>query len=210
MNREIPAIGSSQDGSSRKASVRKLAAIGLVLGLGLAPCGAAFAESWEGRTRDAWIDGKIEAAYALNRYLDPFAIDTEVEGGVVRLSGSVESQIDKDLAQEIAEGVDGVSRVDNELVVEASAEDRPPRQDEKGRSFGTRVDDATTTARVKLSLLANRSAQGLAIDVDTENGIVSLEGSVASKQERELAERIARNTDGVSRVENRLEVEDRS
>jgi osmotically-inducible protein OsmY len=59
---------------------------------------------------------------------------------------------------------------------------------------------------VKLALLANQSTEGLKINVDTLNGTVSLQGAVGSAQEKELAERIAKNTEGVSRVENHLKV----
>jgi len=165
---------------------------------------AAKKTSWQGQAYDAWLDGKIEASFALNRHLNPFAIDTHVDKGVVRLTGAVESQIDKDLAEQIAASVDGVTEVDNDLTVKSDAAKQAAS--ETGRSFGTRVDDATTTARVKIALLANESTEGLAIDVDTENGMVSLEGDVESKQESELAEEIAKNTEGVSKVDNRLKV----
>jgi len=153
--------------------------------------------SWQGEARDAWVDGKVEASYALNRHLNPFAIDTHVDGGVVHLTGAVESQIDKDLAEQIAKSVDGVTRVENDLVVKADARKEAGIEEPESRDFGTLVDDATTTARVKFALLANESTEGLAIDVDTNAGTVSLGGSVASKQERALAEEIASNTDGV-------------
>ncbi len=181
----------------------------------LAMAGAAWGEStakmaqrWKGEARDAWIDGKIEASYALNRYLNPFAIDTHVDGGVVRLTGAVESQIDKDLAEQIAESVDGVAKVQNDLTVKPGARDEAARSE--GRSFGARVDDATTTARVKIALLANDSTSGLSIHVDTQNGMVSLRGDVASSQEKQLAEKIARNTEGVQKVENQLRVSSKS
>jgi osmotically-inducible protein OsmY len=170
--------------------------------------------TWAGRAKDAWMDGKIEASYALNPYLNPFSIDTEVNQGVVRLTGVVESQIDKDLAEEIAKGIDDVTEVQNDLVVEPDAkndkpEDRAEASDAKdgGRGFARRVSDATTTARVKLALIANSSADGLRIDVGTENGVVSLRGSVDSNQQSQLAEKIAENTEGVSSVENHLKVE---
>jgi len=166
--------------------------------------------SWQGEARDAWVDGKVEASYALNRHLNPFAIDTHVDGGVVHLTGAVESQIDKDLAEQIAKSVDGVTRVENDLVVKADARKEAGIEEPESRDFGTLVDDATTTARVKFALLANESTEGLAIDVDTNAGTVSLGGSVASKQERALAEEIARNTDGVEKVENHLMVAERS
>ena len=43
----------------------------------------------EGAAKDAWIDGQLEAVYALNRHLSAFAIDTEVDKGIVHLTGNV-------------------------------------------------------------------------------------------------------------------------
>ena len=178
------------------------------------------ARTWEGKAHDAWVDGKIEASYTLNRYLNPFEIDTDVREGVVYLTGDVESQVEKDLAEEIALGIEGVTDVRNELMVRPEIEDevaQTPDFDEEDAmdieieaagddDFIGHFDDATTTARVKFALLANDSTEGLRIDVDTENGMVYLNGEVDSAQERELAERIAANTEGVTRVENRLKV----
>ena len=44
------------------------------------------------------------------------------------------------------------------------------------------------------------------IDVDTDNGVVTLKGSVDSLHERDAAEQIARSTAGVKRVVNTLSV----
>lgn len=179
-------------------------ALALMAWPGLAVAGDKTGSSdWKGEARDAWLDGRIEAAFALNEHLNPFDIDTRVEGGEVKLSGSVESQIDKDLAAEVARSVSGVSRVDNALEVQPdTARDR--KSDDEDRDLAGRVSDATTTARVKMALLGNQSTSGLAINVDTERGVVMLKGEVDSEQEGDLAEQIASNTEGVSRVENQL------
>ena len=169
----------------------------------LAGSHARHAPGWQGQAQDAWIDGRIEASFALNRYLNPFEIDTDVKQGVVRLTGEVESDIDRDLAAEIARGIDGVKDVENDLVVVEGA----AKEATSGRDFATRIDDATTTARVKLALLANANTEGLSIDVDAEAGVVSLRGKVASRQASELAERIAANAEGVQEVDNRLDIE---
>ena len=46
--------------------------------------------------------------------------------------------------------------------------------------------------------------------IDTENDVVTLSGAVRSRKEKLLAEMIARNTDGIARVDNRLEIDQRS
>ena len=164
------------------------------------------ADHWQGKAHDAWLDGKIETSYTLNRYLNPFAIDTEVKNGVVTLSGEVESEIDRELAEEIAKGTEGVTEVNNELKVVAGSREAREQQAGDSRDFGDFVDDATITARVKYALIANGSTDGLSIDVDTMDREVTLTGEVDSDQQKQLAERIAGNVDGVDGVNSKLKV----
>jgi osmotically-inducible protein OsmY len=165
----------------------------------------AFGAEREGPTRDAWIDGKLEGVYLLNRHLNSFAIDTEVENGVVHLTGKVESDIDRDLAGEIAKGIDGVVDVDNDLTIAAGS--RVTHKPGEDRTFGVWVDDATTTAAVKAKLLGNPNTKGTKIDVDTRGDVVTLSGQVASAEEKSLAEELAQNTGDVQEVRNRLVVQ---
>jgi osmotically-inducible protein OsmY len=180
-------------------AIAVLGAFALTPAFGAEPTGAA---------KDAWLTGKIETVYALNPHLNGFAIDTEVMQGAVHLTGTVESDLDRDLAGELAKGIKGVVSVDNDLVVEASGRPAPPSEDLRDgeRPFGVWVDDVTTTAAVKTKLLANGHTQGLAIDVDTYGDVVTLSGEVASTEVKQLAEQLARNTDDVKDVRNELVV----
>jgi osmotically-inducible protein OsmY len=162
----------------------------------------AYGAEREGAAKDAWIDGQLEAVYALNRHLSAFAIETEVDKGIVHLTGNVQSDIDRDLAGELAKSIDGVVEVDNELTIVADARATPKERD--GRSFGVWIDDATTTASVKSKLIGNPNTKGLQIDVDTRGDVVTLSGEVASDEEKSLAEEIARNTGDVKDVRNQL------
>jgi osmotically-inducible protein OsmY len=190
-------------------SVLAIAALALSAGLSAAAFAGddrSKADEWQGNAHDAWLDGKIETSYTLNRYLNPFTIDTKVKNGVVTLSGEVDSKIDKELAEEIAKGTEGVTKVHNELQVVAGTRDANQQQSGNARDFGDFVDDATITARVKYALIANDSTEGLSIDVDTMDREVTLSGEVSSAQEKQLAERIAGNVDGVADVNSELKV----
>ena len=166
-------------------------------------------EAFDGPAKDAWLTGRIETMYLLNEHLDPFDITTSVDNGVVHLSGFVESDIDRDLAGALAKNLDGVVKVENDLVVGADA--RPSSGDasrrERRRDFGSWVDDATTTASVKTRLIANANTKGLEIDVDTMDDIVTLSGRVNSDEEKDLAGEIAMHTKDVSEVRNNLVVD---
>lgn len=150
---------------------------------------------------DLWSKAAITTTYTLNRHLNPFKIDVDVNNGVATLRGTVESDVDRDLAEQLALGVDGVKEVRNELQVD---EDTPTQDDSD--SFMNKVRDANITAKVKSQLLWNRNTHGLKIDVDTANTIVTLTGDVESDAESQLAEQIARNTSDVRDVRNQLTV----
>jgi len=165
------------------------------------------AETFEGGARDAWVTGKIETVFLLNEHLNPFTIDTDVENGIVKLTGTVESDIDRDLAETLAEGVDGVIEVDNDLMIDAEIMAKANDEPEAERSFGTWVDDATTTAAVKSKLVANQNVKGLEIDVDTRGDVVTLSGRVDSDEQKMLAAELARNTGDVRDVRNNLVVD---
>lgn len=165
------------------------------------------AENAESAVKDAWLDGKLESALLFNEHLNSFAIDTDVKNGVAYLSGAVESDIDRDLAGEIAESIDGVRDVENNLSIDKDKVAMADSDDgETDRGFKQAVANATLTARIKTELLVNSNTGGLSIDVDSRDGEVTLSGEVDSEQEKELAEQIAKNTTGTQSVENRLSV----
>lgn len=172
--------------------------------------GTAYSEdsdSFEGAARDAWLTGRIESMYLLNEHLNPFQISTNVENGTVYLTGTVDSEIDKDLAAALANNLDGVMQVENELTVEAKAQATSDSRDAARRDFGTWVDDATTTAAVKTRLVGNANTKGLQIDVDTNQDVVTLSGSVKTEEEKALAEEIARLSKDVEEIHNNIVVD---
>jgi osmotically-inducible protein OsmY len=159
--------------------------------------------------KEARMEGQISMAYALSEHLSVFDLDVEVNRSEAILSGRVEEGVQKDLAEEVALGLEGIDSVDNRIdVSDGSSADRS--DDDADGGFRETVSDATTTATVKSKLLWNRNTSGLAIDVSTENGAVSLEGEADSEASKELAERLAANTDGVHSVKNRIRVSNES
>lgn len=170
------------------------------------PALAGAGTDYSGKMKDAWLDGRIETAYALNEHLNPFDIGTEVADGVVTLDGTVDSDIERDLAAEIAASVDGVTQVDNRIEVSGTSDMAKMTRSARAAAgkFMDRVDDATITATVKSKLMANDNIKGLSIDVDTRDDVVTLSGAVTSDEQRELAGMLAKNVSDVASVENRL------
>ena len=68
------------------------------------------------------------------------------------------------------------------------------------------LNDAGVTARVKAKLIADPEVAGFQIDVDTLEGRVTLNGKVASADQKVEAEKLARHTDGVTEVVNLIQV----
>lgn len=78
-----------------------------------------------------------------------------------------------------------------------------------GKSAGTTLDDATITASVKTKLVADKASNLTRVDVDTNNGIVSLNGTVETLEQRARAEQLAREASGVKQVMNNLQIQQR-
>ncbi|TIH10653.1 BON domain-containing protein [Pseudomonas leptonychotis] len=171
--------------------------------IGLAPF-SAFAADGE-MTRElseARQEGSIWTAFALNRHLNPFTIDVDVENGSAKLTGKVETEVDRDLAEQIALGIEGVKKVDNQLTLDPAFEAKASSEP----NLSQRFEDATLVATVKSKLLWNSNTEGLDINVNAANGTVSLTGNAQSAEAKELAGRLAANTDGVREVNNLLSV----
>lgn len=73
-------------------------------------------------------------------------------------------------------------------------------------STGQYVDDSAITAKVKTQLLHDSLTQGLNIDVETYKGIVELSGFVNTASEKEHAQVVAEDVEGVKGVRNALVV----
>jgi osmotically-inducible protein OsmY len=154
-----------------------------------------------GPMTDLWIEARLMTAYGVNEVLNPFEIEVDAESGVVTLTGQVENPSEKDLAVRMAKGLGGVTEVRDRLeVADNTGEERT--QSEIFRF----VSDANTSARIQMRLVWNDTTSGLDIGVETEDGKVTLTGPVSSEEERQMAERIARRTEGVRTVDNELRV----
>jgi hypothetical protein len=77
-------------------------------------------------------------------------------------------------------------------------------------TIGQKVDDATITARVKAKLVADRPANLVKVNVDTQDGVVRLRGTVPTLDDRLQAQELARLTPGVRSVVNELTVQGRT
>jgi len=70
------------------------------------------------------------------------------------------------------------------------------------------ADDATITTKVKAKLATDGDINPFNINVDTNEGVVTLQGRVKKAETRVKAERYARETGGVKKVINLVKVGD--
>ena len=157
--------------------------------------------NWKDTANDAWIDGKAETTLLFNGNLNSFDIDTDVKNGVVILTGEVDSEVDKALAEELVESLEGVKGIENMLTV--SADDVAENDSDSGDVMKTLQDSKIETV-VKTRLLFESEVSGTDIEVEVEDGIVLLNGEVDSDAERDLAITIAKNSDDVKSVIDQL------
>src|SRR5262245_5741793 len=76
-----------------------------------------------------------------------------------------------------------------------------------GKTAGRKIDDDTITASVKTNLAEEKASTLTKIDVDTNRGVVSLNGVVDSVAMKQHAAEVARRTSGVESVVNNLQVQ---
>ena len=71
---------------------------------------------------------------------------------------------------------------------------------------GEVVGEAALTAKIKSKMALDDHVKALAINVDTTGTVVTLTGTVRSEDERARAVRLARETDGITQVVDRLQI----
>ncbi len=74
-----------------------------------------------------------------------------------------------------------------------------------GKAAGA-AKDSWITAKAKIALYADDRVAGRHVRVDTQNGVLTLRGKVDSDAEKRAAEEAVRNVEGVTSVQNDLQI----
>ena len=80
-------------------------------------------------------------------------------------------------------------------------------QSTTGKTLGENIDDAGITTAVKAKLAAEKVSTLTRIDVDTNQGVVALNGTVKTVEDKVRAEQIARQVKGVRDAVNNLRIQ---
>ena len=191
------------------------------------------------KTTATQIEKRIAGDPALKKY----DIKVTVDGGVATLSGSVATEADRAKAAADAK-VAGVTRVDNQILVEPDAGSRGvkgtagkvgektkegagktkegagkvydkskegsgkvyDKAKEGTKKAGEEVTDGYITTRVKGKFIGEDALKDSDINVSTENHVVTLTGTVMSAAGRAKAVALAKEVEGVRRVDDRLTI----
>jgi osmotically-inducible protein OsmY len=148
---------------------------------------------------DAWLMTKVKTTLLFHRSVSGFKTEVNVKDGIVTLQGKATSQAQKDLTTEYARDVEGVKDVNNEMTVS--------RPSKKTRTTGEKIDDASITAQVKMTLLYHRSTSALNTSVTTKKSVVTLGGKAGNAAELNMAAKLANDVNGVKGVKNRMTIE---
>lgn len=177
---------------------------------------------------DPGITTAVKSKLVADATVKAYQIDVDTSKRVVTLTGTVETSAAKDKAIMLARETDGVRDVidyinvnpavatitDNlrddarEAAEEAKELGREAQATARETANRTRaaLTDAAVTAAVKTTFLADTEVSGLKIDVDTDGGIVTLNGTVATKAEVDRSVSLARGANGVKGVVNNLRI----
>jgi len=144
---------------------------------------------------DTWITTKVKMRLLAEPGLSSTGISVDTRKGIVTLFGTVGTEPIKRSAEAQAKKVQGVQRVENELqVVPEVAAKRVEAEDE---DIQERVENAID----QRTALADAN-----VDVAVENGVVRLNGTVASQADHLTVLTVARSTPGAKSVIDDLEL----
>jgi hyperosmotically inducible protein len=164
---------------------------------------------------DKMLNDRIEAKLKADATLKKFDVDVSVKDGVAVLTGKVRTEAEKVRAGRDAH-VPGVVRVDNQLVLDKdagngvvdkmkSATETTGEKTKEGVSkTGEVITDGWITTKIHGRFVGEDLLKGSSINVDTNNHVVTLKGTVTSPAGRARAMEIARTTDGVNKVVDQL------
>ena len=157
-----------------------------------------------------WLGSLMIPLAGCNQDTNPVHADRDAQGNThVTVDGQkVDQNVDranqdmKNAGEQIKEGANqagaaiqrGADKVGNQIetkVVPAAKE---------------ALSNASITAKVKSRLAQDPAINALYVNVDTNDGRVTLSGKVALPEQKAQAEKVARETDGVKNVVNQLQV----
>jgi len=149
---------------------------------------------------DAWIADRVRSTLLFHRSVSYTNTKVSVTEGNVTLRGTASSEAQKQLTSEYAKDVHGVKDVDNKMTVTKG-------RDKSHRNLGERIDDASITTQVRMTLLFHHGTDVFDTKVSTHKGVVTLSGTAKNQAEIDLATKRCSDVNGVESVNNQMTIE---
>jgi hyperosmotically inducible protein len=170
------------------------------------------------KTSDTWITTKVKADYAITKGVDVTDVSVDTKAGVVMLSGTVDSNAEKQMAIKSARSVKGVKAVQADKLMVGKRGDSMSSDAMKhmnhdsmssdtshsmssDTSLATKTSDTWITTKVKAEFATTKGVDVTDVSVDTKAGVVMLSGTVGSEAEKQMAIKSAKSVKGVKAVE---------
>ncbi len=141
---------------------------------------------------DDRIESSANQSYVFKTYLAGDAIKTQSKDGIVTLSGTVNQESHKALAQETVTNLPGVNKVDNRLEL-------------KGERLAENSNE-WIGMNVKTALLFHGNVSASKTEVYVEEGIVTLRGEAINQAQKELTGEYTKDIEGVKGVRNEMTI----
>jgi osmotically-inducible protein OsmY len=196
----------------------------IVMAFGLILSACAPAEPINGtssstKMTDSELENKIKAKFESDVQLKAanLSISADAEKNQATISGTVGTQALRmravNMAKEASSGIVLTDKIDvspKELTradyTEENAREAREKAKGSGETIGDSLDDAWIHTKIVAKLIGNSDTPGRKINVDVVKNVVTLRGAVDTAEQRAEAERVAKETEGVTRVVNQLKV----
>jgi hyperosmotically inducible protein len=171
------------------------------------------------RMSDSDLKNKIENQLKSDPKLRDadLSVSADADKNEATLSGTVPTEEMRMRAVEMARSANLGLTVDDKIDVKPRQMSRSEYTPEMAReevararshkeTVGGSLDDAWIHSKLVAELIADKDTPERKINVDVTNNVVTLRGTVESMQQKQEAERIAKDTDGVKSVRNLMRV----
>ena len=160
----------------------------------------------------------IKTQLSSDPQLQGIAVDAKADRNEVTLSGTVLTEDLRTRAVDLAKNgrpnlvvTDKIDVQPREVARNEYTEDMARTAREKAKDFGDKIgnslDDAWIHTKIKAKLIDNPDTPSRKINIDVIDQVVTLHGQVDSIAAKDEAERTAKQTEGVKRVNNLLKIQ---
>src|SRR5262245_60523613 len=171
------------------------------------------------RMSDSDLKEKIETQIESDPQLRgaKLSVSADADRNSATLSGTVETEALRTRAVDMARAAHPGLTIDDKIDVEPREVTRSEYTPEMARAevdrakihketVGGSIEDAWIHSKIVTKLVGDRDTPERKINVDVDHNVVTLHGTVDTMVQKEEAGRIAKETDGVKRVNNLLKV----